>query len=68
MSLKSCKWNMKIISEKLLNKLACPQCKKKLEFEEKKSRLLCRNCLLNYPIINAIPILIPAEAEKVNQG
>ena len=56
---------MKTLSEQLLNKLACPVCQKKLEFEEEKKRLLCRNCSLGYPIVEGIPVLIAGEAEKV---
>jgi len=53
------------LSEQLLDKLACPTCKNKLEYEEKNNRLICRNCMLGFPIVDEIPVLLAAEAEKV---
>ena len=52
------------ISNELLDKLACPVCKKKIVYEPANNRLTCRNCLLAYPIIDEIPVLLVSEAEK----
>lgn len=53
------------IPEKLLEKLACPACKQKLRYQEKNNRLVCDNCLLAYPIVDEIPVLLVSEAEKI---
>lgn len=49
----------------LLEKLACPDCKNKLDFEEKNNRLICRKCSLGFPVINGIPVLLAGEAETI---
>jgi len=56
------------ISETLLEKLACPACKMKLQHEEKSNRLICNKCHLGYPIVDDIPVLLVNEAEKLKQG
>ena len=52
------------ISNELLDKLACPVCKKRLNYERDNDRLTCKNCLLAYPIVDEIPVLLVSEAEK----
>jgi len=54
-----------MLSQLLLDKLVCPACKKKLIYEEKNSRLVCRNCMVAYPIVDEIPVLVISEAEKI---
>jgi uncharacterized protein YbaR (Trm112 family) len=49
----------------LLDKLACPGCKGKLQYEPEKSRLLCMKCKLEYKIENDIPVLLVSEAAKI---
>jgi uncharacterized protein YbaR (Trm112 family) len=53
------------LSPILLEKLACPACKNKLDYDEPNSRLVCRKCLLSYRIENEIPVLLVEEAEKL---
>lgn len=53
------------ISPKLLEKLVCPNCKKKMDFEEAKNQLICNSCKLAYNINNDVPVLLPDEAEKI---
>ncbi len=53
------------LPEKLLAKLACPQCKGKLEYRENENRLVCNTCHVAYKIIDNIPVLLPDEAEKL---
>jgi uncharacterized protein YbaR (Trm112 family) len=55
------------ISPNLLEKLACPVCKKKLQYEEDLNRLVCTGCKLSYPIVNDVPVLLAEEAEKLNE-
>jgi len=52
------------ISNDLLDKLACPVCKKKLNYESEYNRLTCKKCFLAYPIVDEIPVLLVSEAEK----
>lgn len=53
------------LSEKLLEKLVCPACKNKMEYEEKNNRLICTTCQLAYKIKNEVPVLLADEAEKI---
>ena len=53
------------LSEKLLEKLACPACKGKLEYDQKNERLKCHECKLAYRITEDIPVLLTDEAEKI---
>ncbi|KPL04077.1 MAG: tetraacyldisaccharide 4'-kinase [candidate division Zixibacteria bacterium SM23_73_2] len=49
---------------KLLEILACPQCKKKLDYHSDEEKLVCKSCGLKYRIEDDIPVLIIDEAEK----
>ncbi len=56
------------LTPQLLEKLACPACKNKLDYEEENNRLVCRKCSLGFPVIKGIPVLLTGEAEKIKQG
>lgn len=49
-----------------LKRLACPLCKKPLQ--QREDRLVCRECGCRFPIRDGIPILLPDEAEKADDG
>ncbi len=53
------------IDKALLEIIVCPNCKGELIYEEERDRLLCKNCLLAYPIREDIPILLIDEAERI---
>jgi uncharacterized protein YbaR (Trm112 family) len=53
------------LSEDLLRMLACPQCKKGIELDEKNNRLICAACGLGFRINDDIPVLLVDEAEKL---
>jgi len=53
------------LSEKLLDKLACPECKGSLEYEQENERLVCQACRVAYRIVDDIPVLLTDEAEKL---
>jgi len=53
------------LTPQLLEKLACPACKNKLDYEDKNKRLICRKCLLGFPLIDGIPVLLTSGAEKL---
>lgn len=52
-----------MIDEKLLEILACPQCKGDIRLEG--DRLICDACKLAYPIKDDIPVMLIDEAEKL---
>ncbi len=54
------------ISKELLEILACPKCRGKLEISEDEKFLICRNCKIKYPIEDDIPILLVDEAKPLD--
>jgi len=54
-----------VLPEKLLEKLVCPQCRGKLEYQADKNRLVCGECKLVYTVRDSIPVLLVDEAEKL---
>ena len=50
------------VSKELLDILACPKCKGKIELNENKNGLLCDQCKLLYEIKDDIPIMLIDEA------
>lgn len=54
------------ISPKLLELLVCPLTKGPLEFDEVKQELISRSAHLAYSIRDGIPIMLPAEARKLD--
>ena len=55
---------MNQINQQLLEILACPACKSKVNLES--NRIVCSNsqCRLRYPIREGIPVMLIEEAEK----
>jgi hypothetical protein len=52
-----------MIDQELLEILACPKCKGKLELKEDEQKLICQNCRLKYEIKDDIPIMLIDEAQ-----
>jgi uncharacterized protein len=52
------------LDAKLLEILACPDCKKPLREDEAASELVCTGCGLAYPVRDDIPVLLVDEARK----
>ena len=50
------------LDPKLLEIIACPKCRGRLESKSDGSALLCRACRLAYPIVDEIPNLIVEDA------
>ncbi len=50
------------VSERLLEILACPICKVKVELKSDGSGLKCAQCKRVYPIIDDIPVMLVDEA------
>ncbi|MCW5212441.1 Trm112 family protein [Desulfobulbus sp. TB] len=53
------------MKKELLDIIACPQCKGKVEINENQDALLCHACQLSYAIRDNIPIMIIEEAKPV---
>ena len=53
-----------MLSDKLLELLACAKCKGDLEYDRENNKLICDNCRLKYSIEDDIPIMLIDEAEK----
>ncbi|GGI76227.1 Trm112 family protein [Shewanella gelidii] len=48
--------------KKLLDIVACPVCKGKLEFNKEQQQLICKTDRLAYPINDGIPVLLENKA------
>ncbi|MCL1143134.1 Trm112 family protein [Shewanella gaetbuli] len=51
--------------KKLLDIVACPVCKGKLEFDKEAQKLICKFDKLAYPITEGIPVLLENRAETL---
>lgn len=53
------------LDARLLEILACPNCRGEIEYLEDESVLVCRGeCGYRYPVRDGIPVLLIDEAEK----
>lgn len=52
----------KMITQELLDILACPKCKKQVQLNGQRKVLICSDCKLSYEIKNDIPIMLIDEA------
>ncbi len=51
------------LDAKLLEIIACPKCKGRLELKADGSALTCQACRLAYPVVDEIPNLIAEDAQ-----
>jgi uncharacterized protein YbaR (Trm112 family) len=56
------------VDPKLLEILVCPLTKSTLEYDREKQELISRAARLAYPIRDGIPIMLPDEARKLDEG
>jgi uncharacterized protein len=54
-----------VISSELLEVLACPKCKQKVELSEDGSALICQTDRLRYPVVDGIPVMLVEEAQAL---
>jgi len=54
-----------VISSELLEVLACPKCKQRVELTEDGTALICQTDGLRYPIVDGIPVMLVEEAEAL---
>ena len=52
-------------NKKLLEILACPQCKGELTLTPEEDGLVCQVCKLKYPIRDDVPVMLSDEAEAI---
>ena len=57
-----------MISQELLDILACPKCKGEVKLTENKDGLVCQSCKLLYEIREDIPIMLIDEAKKLTES
>lgn len=50
---------------KLMEILACPVCKGKLDYKKEKQELICHFDRLSYAIVEDIPVLLESEARRL---
>jgi uncharacterized protein YbaR (Trm112 family) len=53
-----------LLSNELLEILACPKCKGDLDYLVDKNQLVCNKCRLIYSIKDGIPVMLVDEAES----
>ena len=57
-------WAM-ALDPKLLEIIACPKCRGRLESKPDGTALVCKTCRLAYPIVDEIPNLIAEDAQPL---
>ena len=58
---------LNMISNELLDILACPKCKGPVELTVKKDALVCNSCRLVYEIRDDIPVMLVDEAKQLEE-
>jgi len=53
-----------VISQELLDVLACPKCHEKVELTDAGDALECAKDRLRYPIVDGIPVMLIEEAGR----
>ncbi|AOW78003.1 MAG: hypothetical protein ACI9O3_000832 [Colwellia sp.] len=53
---------------KLMEILACPACKGKLDYNKEQQELICRFDRLAYAIEKGIPVLLESEARRITEN
>ncbi len=54
------------MDHRLLEIVACPVCKGKLNFNKEDNELVCKFDRLAYPVREGIPVLLTTEARKLS--
>lgn len=55
------------MNENIANSLACPRTGQKLAWDRVNQRLINRAEKLFYPIVNGIPVLLPEQAQPLEE-
>lgn len=54
------------MDSRLTEVLVCPQCKGPLTYVREKNELHCAKCVLGYPIVGDIPVMLVKEARELD--
>jgi len=49
--------------DRLLEVLRCPACRSGVEYKDRRKVVLCRDCGLQYPIEDGIPVMLVSRAK-----
>jgi uncharacterized protein len=52
------------LDKKLIDIIACPSCKGKIIYNEIDNNASCKECKINFPVENGVPILILSKANS----
>jgi len=52
-----------MVSRKLLDILACPKCKKPIDYDKENNQLICHRCRLKFKVKDEIPDMLLEDAE-----
>ena len=55
-----------MISEQLLELLACPVCHDRLAAAPERGGVVCGRCCLVFPVRDGIPVMLPEEAQRIS--
>lgn len=55
-----------MIDNKLLDILACPDCKGDVEYKKDEEKIICTNCGRIYPVKDGIPVMLVEESTLPN--
>lgn len=56
---------MVMISNEILDILACPKCKKAVRYDQKKNKIICTRCRLRFPVLEGdVPDMLIEDAES----
>lgn len=53
------------MEKSLIEILACPVCKGELIYDAKHQELLCHHDQIAYPVMNGIPVMLPARGRRM---
>ncbi|MDX8392611.1 MAG: Trm112 family protein [Mariprofundaceae bacterium] len=51
-----------MLDKQLMEIIACPACKGKVQYNDAKDKMVCKNCELEFPIRDDIPLMLVDEA------
>jgi uncharacterized protein YbaR (Trm112 family) len=52
------------LDEQLLEILVCPDCHGGVEYKDRRHLVICRECGLQYPVVDGIPVMLVDEAKR----
>ena len=55
------------LDERLMEVLVCPSCGGSLEHKDRRKAVLCTQCLLQYPVVDGVPVMLVEEAKQARR-